>query len=116
MSLTQSIPLTLGRAPCFEGDPEDDKHLRERVLMVRLSELMRKLIINLRPREKAHGRRNMSPATKNFTQPGGAVLRDQASHLNTFEPTMSIQHKFDGKLRRQKKAHPGFHIPIAFPR
>ena len=27
----------------------------------------------------------------------------RASHLNTFDPTMSIQHKFDGKLRRQKK-------------
>ena len=27
----------------------------------------------------------------------------KASHLNTFDPTMSIQHKFDGKLRRQKK-------------
>ena len=27
----------------------------------------------------------------------------KASHLNTFDPTMSVQHKFDGKLRRQKK-------------
>jgi hypothetical protein len=27
----------------------------------------------------------------------------RASHLNTFDSTMSIQHKFDGKLRRQKK-------------
>ena len=27
----------------------------------------------------------------------------RASHLNTFDPALSIQHKFDGKLRRQKK-------------
>ena len=46
--------------PYFEGDPEDDKHLRESVLMVRLSELVKKLIINLRPREKcAMGRRRI---------------------------------------------------------
>src|SRR5215467_324397 len=27
----------------------------------------------------------------------------RASHLNMFDPALSIQHKFDGKLRRQKK-------------
>jgi hypothetical protein len=27
----------------------------------------------------------------------------RASHLNTFDPVLSIQHKFDGKLRCQKK-------------
>ena len=27
----------------------------------------------------------------------------RASHLNTFDPTMSIQHRFDGKLKRQTK-------------
>src|SRR5262252_4578136 len=36
----------------FEGAPEDDKHLRERVLMVRLGEMLEKLIINLRPMKK----------------------------------------------------------------
>jgi hypothetical protein len=27
----------------------------------------------------------------------------KASHLNTFDPALSVQHKFDGKLKRQKK-------------
>ena len=27
----------------------------------------------------------------------------RASHLNTFDPALSVQHKFDGKLKRQKK-------------
>jgi hypothetical protein len=27
----------------------------------------------------------------------------RASHLNTFDPALSVQNKFDGKLRRQKK-------------
>src|SRR5215468_9962020 len=26
-----------------------------------------------------------------------------ASHLNTFDPVLSIEHKFDGKLKSQKK-------------
>jgi hypothetical protein len=27
----------------------------------------------------------------------------KASHLNTFDPALSVQHKFDGRLKRQKK-------------
>ena len=33
-----------GKGYCHEGDPEDDKYLRERVLMIRLSEMIKKLI------------------------------------------------------------------------
>ena len=40
-------PANSGKGYCHEGDPEDDRHLRERVLMVRLGELLDKLIINL---------------------------------------------------------------------
>src|SRR5262245_43890810 len=32
----------------------------------------------------------------------------RASHLNTLDPVLSIQHKFDGKLRRQKKGTQDF--------
>jgi hypothetical protein len=31
------------------------------------------------------------------------LLTIRASHLNTFDPALSVQHKFNGKLRRQKK-------------
>jgi len=41
-----------GKAYCHVGDPEDDKYLRERLLMIRLSGMIKKLIINLRPRQK----------------------------------------------------------------
>jgi hypothetical protein len=91
--------------PCFEGDPEDDKHLRESVLVVRLSELVKKLIINLRPREKGPwGEEEYEPRNEEADSISTALFYTiNASHLNTFEPTMSLQHKFDGKLRRQKK-------------
>ena len=45
-------PANSGKGYCHEGDPEDDRHLRERVLMVRLGEMLEKLIINLRPTKK----------------------------------------------------------------
>ena len=45
-------PANSGKGYCHEGAPEDDKYLRERVLMIRLSEMLKKLIINLRPRQK----------------------------------------------------------------
>ena len=99
-------PANSGKAaPFFEGDPEDDKHLRESVLMVRLSELVKKLIINLRPREKAPwGEEEYEPRNEEADSTSTALFYTiKASHLNTFEPTMSIQHKFDGKPRRQKK-------------
>ena len=32
-------PANSGKGYCHEGDPEDDRHLRERVLMVRLGEM-----------------------------------------------------------------------------
>ena len=41
-----------GKAYCHKGDPEDDKYLRERVLIIRLSGMIDKLIINLRPMQK----------------------------------------------------------------
>ncbi len=41
-----------GKVYCHEGHPEDDKDLRERVLFIRLSGMIKKLIINLRPRQK----------------------------------------------------------------
>jgi hypothetical protein len=93
-----------GKAYCHEGDPEDDKYLRERVLMIRLHEMIEKLIINLRPRQKLPSGEEYKPVNEESRSICLAVLNTiRASHLNTFDPTMSIQHKFDGKLRHQKK-------------
>ena len=73
--------------------------------MVRLSGLAEKLIINLRPMEKLpSGEEEYKPRNEEADSIWMALFYTiRASHLNTFDPTMSIQHKFDGKLRRQKK-------------
>ncbi len=93
-----------GKAYCHEGDPEDDKYLRERVLIIRLHEMIDKLVINLRPRQKLPSGEEYKPSNEESVSIWPALLYTiRASHLNTFDPTMSIQHKFDGKLRRQKK-------------
>ena len=93
-----------GKGYCRIGDPEDDKHLRERVLMIRLSEMIKKLIIDLRPMQKLPSGQEYKPENEESFAIWWATLETiRASHLNTFDPAMSIQHKFDGKLRRQKK-------------
>jgi hypothetical protein len=55
-----------GKGYCHEGDPEDDKYLRERVLMVRLSEILGKLIINLRPMKKLPSGEEYKPTNEVF--------------------------------------------------
>ena len=96
-------PANSGKGYCHEDDP-DDRHLRERILMIRLSGLIEKLIINLRPRQKLPSGEEYKPRNEESDSIWLALLYTiRASHLNTFDPSMSIQHKFDGKLRRQKK-------------
>jgi hypothetical protein len=93
-----------GKAHCFQGDPQDDKYLRERVLMVRLSEILNKLIINLRPMQKSRSGEEYQPRNEESFAIWRTMLDTiRASHLNTFDPVLSIQHKFDGKLKCQKK-------------
>jgi hypothetical protein len=49
-------PVNSGKGYCLEGSPEDEGDLCECVLMNRLSEMVDKLIINLRRRASAHNR------------------------------------------------------------
>src|SRR5262245_44422161 len=88
-----------------EGDPEDDKHLRECILQMQLSRMIDKLIINSRPVQKPFAPRNYSFAMWEASFAIFSAMLDtiKASHLNTFDPALSVQHKFDGKLKRQKK-------------
>src|SRR5262245_9720774 len=91
---------------CHEGDPEDDKHLRECILQMQLSKMIDKLIRNSRPEQNfPFASRNESFA---MWEASFAIFRAmlntiKASHLNTFDPALSVQHKFGRKLRRQKK-------------
>jgi hypothetical protein len=88
----------------FEGAPEDDKHLRERVLWIRLAEILKKLIMNLGPTQKLPSGEEYKPHNEACSAISWALLETiAASHLNTFDPVLSIQHKFDGKLKSQKK-------------
>jgi len=88
----------------FEDEAKDDKRLRKRVLMVRLGEMLEKLIVNLRPMEKLPSGEEYKPQNKESLAIEWTMLETiSASHLNTFDPVLSIQHKFDGKLRRQRK-------------
>ena len=93
-----------GKGYCHEGAPEDDRYLRERVLMVRLNEMLEKLIINLRPMKKLPSGEEYKPENEESFAIWWTMLDTiNASHLNTFDPVLSIQHKFDGKLRCQKE-------------
>jgi hypothetical protein len=93
-----------GKGYCHKGNPEDDKHLRWRILMVLLGELVDKLIINLRPMQRYPTGQEYEPTNEEADAVEWAMLDTiRASHLNTFDPALSVQHKFDGKLRRQKE-------------
>jgi hypothetical protein len=93
-----------GKGYCHEGAPEDDKYLRERVLQAHLHEMLEKLIINLRPMQKLPSGEEYKPQSEETFAIWWALLDTiAASHLNTFDPALSIQHKFDGKLKSQKK-------------
>jgi hypothetical protein len=93
-----------GKAYCPEGDPEDDKHLRECVLQVCLREMLKKLIINMRPTHEHGLGERYQPSNEGWDSIWIAILAAaRASHLNSFDPAISIQHKFDGKLIREKE-------------
>ena len=63
-------PANSGKGYCHEGDPEDDRHLRERVLMVPLGKMLDKLIINLRPTKKYPSGEEYQPFNEEVTQCG----------------------------------------------
>jgi hypothetical protein len=50
-----------GKGYCHEGNPEDDRHLRERVLQVCLGEILDKLITNVRPMQENRSGRSSAP-------------------------------------------------------
>jgi hypothetical protein len=79
---------------CHEGDPEDDIHLRERVLMVRLGELLSVLITPTEPTKKDRFGDKYQP----FNEERHAIWRAllgaiHASYLTMLDPALSVQHK-----------------------
>ena len=61
--------VNYGKGYFHEGDPEDDGICLQRVLLIRLSGMIEKLIINLRPRQKL-------PSGEEYEPHDGEVLRD----------------------------------------
>ena len=104
-------PANSGEGKYIGGDPEDDahlrqddRHLRERVLMVPLGKMLDKLIINLRPTEKCLFGQEYQPFNEERHAMWVAMLDViRASHLDTFDPKLSVQYRFDGTLKRQAK-------------
>jgi hypothetical protein len=93
-----------GKGYCHEGNPEDDRYLRKRVLMIPLGSMLDKLIINLKPMQKLPSGEEYKPRNEESFAIWLAMLDTiSTSHLNTSDPALSLQHRFDGKLSREKK-------------
>ena len=79
---------------------KDQQHLRERVLWRRLGPLVDGLIVNLQPQQIGHDG-NEYQSLSIWSAIYAAIC---ASSLNTLDPSISIQNRFDGTLRRQKES------------
>jgi hypothetical protein len=89
---------------CHDDSHQDDRHLRESILMVRLDEIVDKLIINLRPLQRDFRGIEYQPCNEESRSLLLSVFNAvRASHLNYFEPTISVERRFGGTLSRQKK-------------
>jgi len=89
---------------CHEGDQEDDSRLRERLLRIRLTDLVESLIVNRNPVATLPNGETYQPSCEERHSISWALYNAiKASHLNTLDVAWSLQHKFDGQLRREKK-------------
>jgi hypothetical protein len=88
----------------LEEDPaEDQRCLREVVLWRRLDDLVDDLILNLKPERRNYHGSELDP--RRDAQRLGYALYELicASALNTLDPTIAVQNRFNGNLRGQKK-------------
>jgi hypothetical protein len=82
-------PANTGKGYCHLGDPEDDNHLRERVLLVHLDDLLDKLIINLNPMETLPSGEKYQP----FNEQRFAVCRSVFSAVRASQLNSAIRQK-----------------------
>jgi hypothetical protein len=92
-------PANNGKAVPFEDQPFDDIHLRRAMLQHHLHGPISDLIISTNPIEKL---RNADPWRERTSIWMVLLSTIEASHLNTLAPTLSVKHRFKGKLRREK--------------
>jgi len=88
------------------GDHKDQRSLREKILWQRLGALVDDLIINLEPEQTSHDGDKYQPWNEKEVSPIWSALHAAicASVLNTLEPSIAIQNRFDGTLGRKKKS------------
>jgi len=89
----------------LHGEPQDEIHLREIILWQRLIKPVDDLIINLQPEETDSW--GNKPYNEEAHAIRGAIHRAiyiaiWASQLNTLDPAMSVQNRFDGEFKREK--------------
>jgi hypothetical protein len=89
--------------------PKDEKSLRELLLWRNLGELLPNLIINKNPMAKDHDGKEYQPPCNELYSIWFALNEAiVASHLNTLDAATSLQHEFDGKLKREKSGWQDF--------
>jgi hypothetical protein len=88
---------------CHRLRSDDDRSLREELVARFLRDYLEKLIINHRPKQKLPNGEEYQPHNEEVDVIWWPVLKViQASHLNYFDPAISVQNKFNGTLKREK--------------
>ena len=73
------------------------------MLWIRLADLVENLIVNRNPVAMLPNRETYQPVPEERHSISWALYKAiKASHLNTLDVALSLQHKFDGQLRREK--------------
>jgi hypothetical protein len=91
-------PTNSGRWQPAQDNSDADKDLRDCILLNRLWPMTGKFIANLRPFYKNQPTDNQRSSLYLIV-----IKTIRTSHLNTFDPLISVQQKFDGRLKDQKE-------------
>jgi hypothetical protein len=98
-------PANDGGRHYYDDDPNDERHLRERVLWRRVSNLVADLIINNNPMKEDPAGHKYQPYCEESGSISPAIFNTiRASHLNTLDVGLSLQHRFSGELKQERLA------------
>jgi hypothetical protein len=100
-------PTNNEKAEWFEeyDQQRNEQRFRELLLWRGLGELLPNLILNTNPTKKGHDGTEYQPPCEELLSIWCALhTAIIASHLNTLDVALSVQHKFDGKLKLKKEA------------
>jgi hypothetical protein len=86
-----------------EEHPQTDRQLRERLLQVRLMALLETLFFTPMPMQKLPDGTEYEPINEEASSASWPIFNViTASHLNSFDPEISTQRRFNGQLKRKK--------------